>query len=421
MGTPELAARILERLIAAARENFPVVGVVTRPDQPRGRGQKPQPSEVAAVAAHHGITTLKPTKIRTPEFLAQLKSFEPDMLVVAAYGRILPNDVLAAPRIMPINVHASLLPRHRGAAPIEGAILAGDRETGVTIMRVAEQMDAGAMLHTRAITIAEDETTGSLKRKLAELGAEALLEALDKLRRGELTETTQDESLATYTKIISKADALIDWRLPAAHIERMTRAYDPWPVARTTMPGAELLIYRAQVMNGVAHAEPGTIVGASPEPLVQCGEDLLRLVEVQTAGKKKLSGADFIKGSRLGLGDALGLETLVLEWLKHMGFGIHQISLGTGSDGGVDLQAAREGELLLVECKYSKTNRRIGVESVVQILRALEHFPQIARGMIVTSSELTAPAKDLAIRNGVQYLERFLEFRRSLPDSKDDK
>ena len=160
--------------------------MVTRPDQPRGRGQKPQPSEVAAVAARHGIPTLKPTKIRTPEFLAQLKAFEPDLLVVAAYGRILPNDVLAAPRIMPINVHASLLPRHRGASPIEGAILAGDRETGVTIMRVVEQMDAGAMLHMRAIPIADDETTGSLKRKLAELGAEALLEALEKLRRGEI-------------------------------------------------------------------------------------------------------------------------------------------------------------------------------------------------------------------------------------------
>ena len=210
MGTPELAAHILEALIAAAGVNFQIVAVVTRPDQPRGRGQKAQPSEVGAVAAHHQIPLLKPAKIRTPEFLTGIKSFDPDLLVVAAYGRILPNEILAAPRLMPINVHASLLPRHRGAAPIEGAILAGDAETGVTIMRISEKMDAGAMLLSRTIPIAADETTGSLKGKLAELGAQALLEALEKLRRGDLTETPQDESLATYTTLVTKADAMID-------------------------------------------------------------------------------------------------------------------------------------------------------------------------------------------------------------------
>ncbi len=306
MGTPELAAHILARLIAASGQSHKVVGVVTRPDQPRGRGQKPQPSEVAAIAQHHAIPTLKPTKIRTPEFLAELKAFAPDLLVVAAYGRVLPNEVLAAPPIMPLNVHASLLPRHRGAAPIEGAILAGDRETGVTIMRVIEQMDAGAMLHARALPIAEDESTGSLKRKLAELGAEALLEALEKLRRGELTETPQDESLATYTKIITKADATIDWRLPAAQIERMTRAYDPWPVARTTFGGADLMIYRARVLGSDSNVEAGTIIGVGTNPVVRCGDGALELLEVQAPGRKRMRAGDWARGRRLAVGDRLG-------------------------------------------------------------------------------------------------------------------
>jgi methionyl-tRNA formyltransferase len=306
MGTPELAAHILERLVATSGGGHSVVGVVTRPDQPRGRGQKAQPSEVAAVAAHHGIVTLKPAKIRTAEFLAELKAFAPDLLVVAAYGRILPNDVLAAPRIMPLNVHASLLPRHRGAAPIEGAILAGDRETGVTIMRVIEQMDAGAMLDTRAIAIAEDETTGSLKKKLAELGAEALLEALEKLRRGELSETPQDEALATYTKIITKADATIDWRLPAAQIERMTRAYDPWPVARTTFDQVDLMIYRARVVASEDDAEAGTVVSVGANPIVRCGGDALELLEVQAPGRKRMRAGDWARGRRLAPGHQLG-------------------------------------------------------------------------------------------------------------------
>ncbi len=307
MGTPELAVHILERLIAASGENHQVVAVITRPDQPRGRGQKPQSSEVGAVAAHHAIPTLKPTRIRTPEFLAELKAFAPDLLVVAAYGRILPNDVLAAPRIMPINVHASLLPRHRGASPIEGAILAGDRETGVTIMRVVEQMDAGAMLHRRAIPIADDETTGTLKCKLAELGAEALLEALEKLRRGELKETPQDESLATYTKIITKADATIDWLKPAAQIERTTRAYDPWPVARTTFRGIDLMIYRARVVASGSDAQPGNIVSVAPNPIVQCGDGALELLEVQAPGRKRMPAGDWARGRRLAMGDKLGV------------------------------------------------------------------------------------------------------------------
>src|ERR1700680_2033733 len=179
MGTPALAAHILDRLADAAAPDsatpgFEIAGVVTRPDQPRGRGLRLEPSEVGAVAERRGLPVLKPAKIRTAEFLAELRALNPDLLVVAAYGRILPDPVLAAARIMPINVHASLLPRHRGASPVEGAILAGDSESGVTIMRVTSKMDAGPILLARAIPIAPGETQGTLKEKLADLGAAAL-------------------------------------------------------------------------------------------------------------------------------------------------------------------------------------------------------------------------------------------------------
>lgn len=307
MGTPELAARILERLIAASGENFIVVGVVTGRDKPAGRGLHPKLSPVALVAERNSIPTLKPTRIKTAEFLEQLKAFEPDLLVVAAYGRILPPAVLALPKIMPLNVHASLLPRHRGAAPIEGAILAGDFDTGVTIMRMTEGMDAGPSLHWRAIEIEPDDTQGTLKAKLADLGADTLLEALEKLRAGELSETPQDESLATYTKPVEKSDAVIDWRKSAVEIERMTRAYDPWPVARTRFGGNELLVYRARVIDTNAkEADPGIFLAVTPTVAVQCGEGILELLEVQAPGRKRMDAADFARGRRLAPGMKLG-------------------------------------------------------------------------------------------------------------------
>jgi methionyl-tRNA formyltransferase len=314
MGTPALAAHILERMIAAAGADFILTGVVTRPDQPRKRGLKLEPSEVGAVAARAGLPTLKPVKIRTPEFLAELNSFAPDLLVIAAYGRILPNPVLEAPRLMPINVHASLLPRHRGAAPIEGAILAGDHESGVTIMRVVERMDAGPILLRRAIALAADETQGTLKEKLAELGAQALLEAIKQFRNGIVIERMQDESLATYTTPIEKERAVIDWSADAAYIERMVRAYDPWPIARTTIGGEDLLIWRARVVADdsvrndphVAVAAPGTITDLKPDPVVRCGIGSLALIEVQAPSRRRMAAADYVRGRRVGAGTGLG-------------------------------------------------------------------------------------------------------------------
>ncbi len=305
MGTPALAAHILERLVTGASAKGRVVGVVTRPDRPRGRGLGMEPSEVGAVATKHQIPTLKPVKIRTPEFLSELKAFEPDLLVVAAYGRILPNTILDVPKIAPMNVHASLLPRHRGAAPVEGAILAGDDETGVTIMRIVEQMDAGPMYFQRKTRIEPTDTQAKLKEKLAELGAVAMLEAIDLAARGALIETPQDESSTTYTAQIEKKDAMIDWTASAEQIERMIRAYDPWPVARTQLGGDEVLIWRAAVEDG-SNGTTGTIVSVKPAPVVQCGAGRLRLIEVQAAGRKRMSAVDFLRGKRVDAGARFG-------------------------------------------------------------------------------------------------------------------
>jgi methionyl-tRNA formyltransferase len=307
MGTPALAARILERLVTVPRANFRVVGVVTRPDQPRGRGLGTEPSAVGALAARRGIPALKPVKIRTPEFLSELKAFAPDLLVVAAYGRFLPSSILDVPRIAPMNVHASLLPRHRGAAPVEGAILAGDAETGVTIMRIVERMDAGPVYLQRRISIESSDTQGTLKEKLAELGADAMLEAIDLAARGALVETPQDEAIATYTAQVEKKDAVIDWTASAVQIERMTRAYDPWPVARTRLGGDEVLIWTAALEDsGSSDEPPGTIVSVKPNPVVQCGTGRLRLIELQAAGRKRISAADFLRGKRVEAGARFG-------------------------------------------------------------------------------------------------------------------
>ena len=307
MGTPALAAHILERLVMASGAILRVVGVVTRPDQPRGRGLGMLPSEVGAVAAKHQIPTLKPTRIRTPEFLNELKALAPDLLVVAAYGRILPRPILDVPKIAPINVHASLLPRHRGASPVEGAILAGDSETGVTIMRIVEQMDAGPMYLQRRIPIEPHDTQGTLKDKLAELGASAMLEAIDLVARGALVETPQDDALATSTRPVEKTDAVIDWSTSAVQIERMTRAYDPWPVARTRLGADEILIWRAAVEDANVTGEtPGAILSLKTNPVVQCGSGRLRLVEVQAPGRKRMLAADFLRGKRIEVGARFG-------------------------------------------------------------------------------------------------------------------
>jgi methionyl-tRNA formyltransferase len=307
MGTPALAARILGRLVKASGEDFQVVGVVTRADRLKGRGLKLEPSEVGALATRLGLPTLKPEKIRTVEFHQLLVNLRPDVLAVAAYGRILPLSILEVPRRIPLNVHASLLPKFRGASPIEGAILAGDSQTGVTIMRIVEPMDAGPMLLQREIPIDPADTQTTLKDKLAELGAAALVEVLSRVGQGDLSETPQDESRATYTAIIKKEDAIIDWNRDAVYIERMTRAYQPWPIARTKLGRHDLLIYRARtVESDTAAVPPSTIVSISPATTVQCGRGRLELIEVQAAGRRRMSAADLMRGRRIEVGAQLG-------------------------------------------------------------------------------------------------------------------
>jgi methionyl-tRNA formyltransferase len=265
---------------------------------------------VSSLAETSKIPVLKPARIRSSEFLGQLSSFAPDLLVIAGYGRILPDDVLGAARIMPMNVHTSLLPKFRGASPIEGAILAGETETGVTIMRVTERMDAGPILLQRRIPLAQHETQGSLKAKLADLGGAALVDALDLLRHGELAEIAQDDSLATYTSPVTKEQAIIDWHSNAERIERMVRAYDPWPVARTKLGGDEILIWRARRVSVDAHesanAPAGTLVKIKPGPVAKCGEGALELLELQAPGRRRMAAAEFMRGRRIVDGVSLG-------------------------------------------------------------------------------------------------------------------
>ena len=290
MGTPALAAHILERLVTGAGANHRVVGVVTRPDRPRGRGLGMEPSEVGAVAAKHQIPTLKPVKIRTPEFLNELKAFDPDLLVVAAYGRILPNSILDVPKIAPINVHASLLPRHRGAAPIEGAILAGDAETGVTIMRIVEQMDAGPMYFQRKIPIEPTDTQATLERKTRRAWRSRDARR-DRSRGTRRTDRNAARRIAGDIHRNSRKERRGD-RLD---VERRTNRADDarlrsWPVARTRLGGDEVLIWRAEVEDG-STGSAGTIVSVKPAPVVQCGAGRLRLIEVQAPGRKRMPGS----------------------------------------------------------------------------------------------------------------------------------
>ena len=307
MGTPALAAEILKALAEASGDDFGVVGVVTRADRGKGRGLKLEASEVGALAARLGLPTLKPEKIRTREFYQRVVEMRPDVLAVAAYGRILPASILEIPRRLALNVHASLLPKFRGASPVEGAILSGDPTSGVTIMRVVEQMDAGPILLQRDLAVDPAETQATLKEKLAVLGAAALIEVLGRLRFADLPETPQDESRATYTTVVRKEDAVIDWRSDAVQIERMTRAYDPWPVARTKLAGDDLMLFRAHAVESAsAAATPSTIVSIFPAPTVQCGRGLLELIEVQAAGRKRVRAAEFIRGRRIEVGTRLG-------------------------------------------------------------------------------------------------------------------
>jgi methionyl-tRNA formyltransferase len=304
MGTPAFACPILSALLG---RSDPVVGVVCQPDRPRGRGLGVTAPEVKQLALRHGVPVLQPERLRDPGFQAELRALAPDVIVVAAYGKILPRSVLDVPPGGCVNVHASLLPRHRGAAPIAWAILAGDAVTGVTIMAMNEEMDAGDVFLQRETPIAADDTAGSLGDRLARMGAEAIGEAIDGIRAGVLRAVPQPATGITFAPRIEREHCVLDWTRAAVALERQVRALAPEPSAFTTLGGRRLKVHRAAVGGATAGAAPGVVVGSGPEGIrVATGDGVLTLREVQLEGRRRLAASDFLAGHPVARGTCLG-------------------------------------------------------------------------------------------------------------------
>lgn len=303
-GTPDFARQALQAIVSA---DFEIPLVLTQPDRPAGRGMKATASPVKEFAVKQGIKVYQPPTLRSAEALEPLHAVKPDVMVVAAYGLILPPDVLNLPRLGCLNIHASLLPRWRGAAPIQRAIMAGDAETGITIMQMDQGLDTGAMLHKASERIRSDDTASSLHDRLAVLGAKSIVEVLERLKTTPIQGIPQDDEAATYAAKLSKAESPIDWARSATEIERQVRAFNPFPVAQTQWGETTLRIWSASVDDSGTVAPPGTVLGTGGGALhVACGEGVLRIAEVQKAGGKRLSmpqflaGHDILPGTRLG-------------------------------------------------------------------------------------------------------------------------
>ncbi|MGH8139495.1 MAG: methionyl-tRNA formyltransferase [Steroidobacteraceae bacterium] len=305
-GTPEFALPALNALLASPHK---VVGVLTQPDRPKGRGRQISASPVKLAALSRGLPIAQPQTLKTDAGRMELDAWQPDVLVVVAYGLILPRSVLELPRLGCVNIHASLLPRWRGAAPIQRAILAGDSQTGVTIMRMDPGLDTGPILLQQQVPIASRESAGQLHDRLAALGASALLETLDGLACDTAQATPQAEQGITYAAKIAKEEAVIDWSRDAADIERQVRAFNPWPVAQTRLAGEQLRIYGARIPSGhidSAEKAPGSIVAVNDEAvIVACGRGYLAVTELQRPGRRPVSARDFantraLAGHRLG-------------------------------------------------------------------------------------------------------------------------
>ncbi|RWU26938.1 methionyl-tRNA formyltransferase [Pseudomonas alkylphenolica] len=293
-GTPEFAAEHLKALIDSP---YDVVAVYTQPDRPAGRGQKLMPSAVKQLAVDNGIQVLQPPTLRNAEAQAELAALKPDLMVVVAYGLILPQAVLDIPRLGCINSHASLLPRWRGAAPIQRAVEAGDSESGVTVMRMEAGLDTGPMLLKVTTPISASDTGGSLHDRLAEMGPPAVLQAVAGLADGTLQGEVQDDSLATYAHKLNKDEARIDWSRPAVELERLVRAFNPWPICHSTLNGEAVKVLAAHLSTG--SGAPGEILGASKDGLViACGEQALCLTRLQLPGGKALNFSDLFNSRR---------------------------------------------------------------------------------------------------------------------------
>ncbi|MDO8844028.1 MAG: methionyl-tRNA formyltransferase [Methylicorpusculum sp.] len=303
-GTPEFAVPALQMLLASSHE---VCAVYTQPDKPAGRGRKLTPSPVKALALESGITVVQPASLKNESDFKQLADFNPDLMVVVAYGMILPQSVLDLPKYGCINVHGSLLPRWRGAAPIQRALMAGDKETGVTIMQIVRQLDAGDMLHKEVYVIEPHDTASDLHNKLAQLGAVGLSKVLDQLDKNELHPEKQDEALVTYAEKLDKSESLMDWSQSAEVLALKVRGMNAWPVAQTTFNGDVLRIWRAEPVSSESNEAPGTVLINDKQLDVQTGKGVLRLLEVQLPGGKRVSARDFINAHdlharRLGCG-----------------------------------------------------------------------------------------------------------------------
>ncbi|PID43755.1 MAG: methionyl-tRNA formyltransferase [Gammaproteobacteria bacterium] len=297
-GTPEFAATSLSTLINANQHQ--VCAVYTQPDRPAGRGRKQIPGPVKTVATEHAIPVLQPVNFKSAEAVATLAAFEPDLMVVAAYGLILPQAVLDTPKLGCINIHASLLPRWRGAAPIQRAIEAGDEETGITIMQMDAGLDTGAMMLKKPVAIEATDTGGTLHDKLARLGGECLLDALDRIQRGTIKPEAQDDSQASYAHKLNKEDGRIDWHQGAREIERKIRAFNPWPVAFTEQNGTRIRVFEATANDEPGHtAAPGTVIRRDKKGIaVACGQGTVTITRLQLPGNKAITALDLINGGQ---------------------------------------------------------------------------------------------------------------------------
>lgn len=309
MGTPDFSVGPLEALIKAGHE---ISLVVCQPDRPKGRSKEPAPCPVKECALRYGLRLFQPERIKRPEAVEELKKYPADVFVVAAFGQILSKEILDMPRYGSLNIHASLLPAYRGASPIQYAVINGDKESGVTIMQMDEGIDTGDILLQSRVEIDKEETGGSLFEKLSVAGSELIVEALDKLQKGELTAQKQDETKSSHVGMLRKEDGLINWLRSAEEIERLIRGTDPWPGAYTYFRAKSLKIWKAEVVTGSvgenkAKAAPGYVTGVDKDGFyVSCGEGVLKIKELQAEGKRRMSCDDYLRGVKLETGEHLG-------------------------------------------------------------------------------------------------------------------
>lgn len=303
-GTPDFAAQHLETLLQTDHQ---ICAVYTQPDRPAGRGRKLTASPVKQLAIAHDIPVEQPQSLRDDDAQATLKAYQADLMIVVAYGLLLPQTVLDTPRLGCVNMHASLLPRWRGAAPIQRAIEAGDNETGVCLMQMAAGLDTGPVLALSRTAITPSDTAQTLHDRLAELGADLLAQSLDNIESLQQHATQQNAAQSTYARKLDKAEALIDWHRPAAEIDRQVRAFNPWPMAYTTCDGQRLRILQTAVTSVSPPASPGTVTSLGKDFFeIACGEDAVLVYTLQPAGKRAMSAADYLNAAALKQGDRLG-------------------------------------------------------------------------------------------------------------------